>query len=98
MRAVCSHTGLYRLYCRCPGCSPTVSPAILNAETDSGIVFLEPKEAFEAAIRAGRLSDAPKSPVYAGHFMYMGTQTASLRPVRQQKDLFKNIRTREYLP
>ena len=98
MSAVCGDTGLYRLYCRCPFCRPVVAPAVLKAEADRGIAFVDPQQAFEAAIRVGRLSDDPKSPVYAGRFMYMGTQTASLQPPRQQKDLFKNIRTREYLP
>ena len=76
----------------------TVSRAVLKAEADCGITFIDPQEAFSAAIRAGRLSDDPKSPVYAGRFMYMGTQTASFNPLRQQKDLFKNSDTREYLP
>lgn len=66
-------------------------------EKATGICFLEPQQAFEVAIRAGRLSDDPKAENYAGKFMYMGTQTASYRPLRQQKDLFKNIVTREYL-
>ena len=53
---------------------------------------------FEAAIRQGRLSEDPGAANYAGNFMYMGTQTASLRPMRQQRELFKNRDTREYLP
>lgn len=66
-------------------------------EKATGICFRDPSVAFEAAIRSGRLSDDPKAANYAGNFMYMGTQTASYRPLRQQKDLFKNINTREYL-
>ena len=64
----------------------------------AGIVFEDSSTCFEAAIRQGRLSESPAAENYAGHFMYMGTQTASLRPPRQQKALFKNIATREYLP
>ena len=62
------------------------------------IAFQDSETCFEAAIRQGRLSEDPAAANYAGNFMYMGTQTASLRPPRQQKALFKNIATREYLP
>ena len=51
--------------------------------------YNDPAEAFDQAIRDHRLSDIPASPLYAGHFMYMGTTAG--------KDLFKNIDTREYL-
>lgn len=46
--------------------------------------------AFELAIATGRLSNRSDSPVYAGHFMYMGE--------KHGRSLFKAIRTREYLP
>ena len=52
--------------------------------------FKNPDIAFDEAIKAGRLSDDTKSPVYAGAYMYMGTANGV--------DLFKNVLTREYLP
>ena len=64
----------------------------------ANIAFEDPRGCFDAAIRQGRLSEDPTAQNYAGNFMYMGTQTASLRPPRQQKALFKSIATREYLP
>lgn len=51
--------------------------------------YNDPREAFNKAIREARLSDNPRSPRYAGHFMYMGT--------RAGRDLFKHIDTRQYL-
>lgn len=48
-----------------------------------------PQQAFDAAITAGRLSDNPTAPNYAGHYMYMGTEGT--------RDLFKHRDTREYL-
>lgn len=65
---------------------------------DYGIAFRDPDAAFESAIRDGRLSDDQDAANYAGRYMYMGTQTASYRPIRQQRDLFKHIDTRAYLP
>jgi len=61
------------------------------------MTFRDSKEAFEQAIREGRLSDVPNfkllysSPVknYAGQYMYMGTD-------ENGRDLFKNILTRKY--
>ena len=52
--------------------------------------YLESDLAFKNAFDSGRLSVDPKSPVFAGNFMYMGTTNG--------KDAFKNIMTREYLP
>jgi hypothetical protein len=52
-------------------------------------VFKHSQQAFEEAIRAGRLSADPRSPVYAGNYMYMGTW--------ELVDRFKHIETREYL-
>ena len=46
-------------------------------------------QAFDEAIASGRLSDDPKSPIYAGRFMYMGTANGL--------DLFKHINTRQYI-
>ena len=46
-------------------------------------------KAFESAIRAGVLSDHPRTSRFAGHFMYMYTKAG--------QDYFKNINTRNYL-
>ena len=54
------------------------------------IEYSDPQAAFERAIAEGRLSDDQRSPVYADRFMYMGT--------RDGLDLFKDIKTRRYLP
>ncbi len=70
--------------------SGLVGLAVLRAEREAGIVFVDSQTAFEQAIAAGRLSAVPTSPVYAGDFMYMGT--------RLGRHTFKNINTREYLP
>lgn len=51
--------------------------------------FKDAQQAFRDAIAAGRLSDDPKSPVYAGNYMYMGTWDG--------KDAFKHYDTRRYL-
>jgi hypothetical protein len=52
--------------------------------------FRDSQEAFEQAIREGRLSDDRTSPLYAGHYMYMGTWS--------EVDTFKHILTRQYIP
>lgn len=52
-------------------------------------IFRNAQDAFKDAIAQGRLSSDPKSPIYAGLFMYMGTAGAV--------DMFKNSDTREYL-
>ncbi len=52
--------------------------------------FRDPQTAFEDAIRAGRLSRDPRSPIFAGHYMYMGTWG--------KRDTFKHRLTRRYLP
>lgn len=52
--------------------------------------FKNPNQAFETAIAQGRLTDVASAPHYAGRYMYMGTVN--------DKDLFKHILTREYLP
>lgn len=51
--------------------------------------FREPEEAFEDAIKQGRLSRDESHPLYAGNFMYMGTENGT--------DQFKHIMTRQYL-
>ena len=51
--------------------------------------FRDPVEAFEDAIRTGRLSATPADHRFAGRYMYMGTQDGH--------DLFKHVGTREYL-
>jgi hypothetical protein len=55
----------------------------------SNPVFKNSHLAFEEAIRAGRLSADPLSPIFAGNYMYMGTWTS--------RDSFKHIETRKYL-
>lgn len=67
------------------------SAARLAPNPFPGITFRDAGEAFEDAIKAGRLSRDPKAENYAGRFMYMGTK------VDGRKDLFKSIDTREYL-
>lgn len=51
--------------------------------------FRNAREAFDDAIRQGRFCDNPNSTLYAGHYMYMGTNESG--------DLFKHRRTRQYL-
>lgn len=51
---------------------------------------IDPDIAFQRAIESGRLSDDVTNPLYAGNFMYMGTNSAGTA-------LFKNIITRAYL-
>ena len=53
------------------------------------MTFRDSEQAFNEAIASGRLSDDPSSPVYAGRYMYMGTQGGL--------DLFKHVDTRKYL-
>lgn len=65
---------------------PEQIPAItIEARPD----FLDPQESFESAITDGRLSADPTSPVYAGHYMYMGHWDG--------KASFKHADTMEYL-
>ena len=56
--------------------------------------FRDSREAFENAIRLGRLSDSPASPKYAGRFMYMHSEHDG---AGAEVDSFKNIDTRQYL-
>ncbi len=53
------------------------------------MTYNDPQQAFEEAIKNKRLSDDPQSPIYAGNYMYMGSN--------EGKDLFKNIDSRNYL-
>jgi len=50
---------------------------------------MESEQAFETAIRSGRLSRLPTAKNYAGLYMYMGHQDGI--------DLFKHIDTRHYI-
>ena len=52
--------------------------------------YQDPKEAFDRAIKVGRLSADPEDKNYAGKYMYMGTTSFGL-------DKFKNINTRQYI-
>ncbi len=51
--------------------------------------FKDSEQAFNEAIMQGRLTTDILSPLYAGKWMYMGTDNGH--------DLFKNINTRQYL-
>ncbi len=51
----------------------------------------DPAQAFDQAIADGRLSADPASPVYAGHFMFMGPS------VDGSRDTFKHSETRQYI-
>lgn len=62
---------------------------MVSQPSNPGIEFKDSDQAFDDAIRAGRLSDDESRSDYAGNFMYMGTHAGV--------DLFKNIDTREYL-
>ena len=53
-------------------------------------IFHDPASVFDMAIKAGRLSLDADSPLYAGHYMYMGTYSG--------EDQFKHVVTRKYLP
>ena len=55
------------------------------------MTFRDPQEAFADAIKSGRLSADPKAENYAGHYMYMHTETTV------RGDLFKHTLTRRYL-
>ena len=46
--------------------------------------------AFQAALKSGRLSNSPVDDNYTGHYMYMGFSEMN------GKDLFKNMITRQY--
>jgi hypothetical protein len=52
--------------------------------------FNDPQEAFNNAIREGKLSEDETAENWAGHFMYMGTDP-------KRGDLFKHRDTRQYL-
>lgn len=53
------------------------------------MTFRDSQEAFEQAIKAGRLSVDREADNYAGLYMYMGTDDSG-------RDLFKNVETRCY--
>lgn len=65
-------------------------PVTLPQIHQAPLTFRDSKQAFDDAIRDGRLSTDRDSEVYAAQFMYMGT--------RDGVDTFKNIHTRAYLP
>jgi hypothetical protein len=54
------------------------------------MTFRDPVEAFDAAIREGKLSAQRGWLPYAGDYMYMGTDVDGI-------DLFKHIDSRQYL-
>jgi hypothetical protein len=53
--------------------------------------YRDPNKVFDAAIRAGVLSDHPDADNYAADWMYMGDNA-------EGKALFKNIVSRSYMP
>jgi hypothetical protein len=55
----------------------------------SDSTFRDSMQAFNDAIKTGRLSDDSTSDRYAGRYMYMGTVNG--------KDLFKDIDDRKYI-
>ena len=55
------------------------------------IEWKDPNIAFDAAITTGRLNTDEHSYLYAGNWMYMGTDPNGY-------DMCKNIDTRKYLP
>jgi len=58
--------------------------------------FHDSEEAFQGAIDDGYLSTDPTSCIFAGSFMYMGTEDHVAGHWMHQ-DLFKNITSREYI-
>jgi hypothetical protein len=67
------------------------------------MTFKDSTQAFEDAIRKGRLSTDRTQPHYAGNYMYMGTPEEQDsqghicgQSCRHVRDLFKNIETRLY--
>ena len=60
--------------------------------------FHETQGVFAQAIQSGRMSKDPNSPIYAGHYMYMGTiPIGDTLPVREIRHTFKHRDTRHYL-
>lgn len=55
---------------------------------------MSPNFAFRIAIENGLLSDNPSATNYAGLYMFMGVSNAGSL---NEKLLFKNINTREYI-
>jgi hypothetical protein len=58
-----------------------------SAQTETA--GLQVLQAFETAIRSGRLSGIPTAENYVGNYMYMGEQAG--------RAMFKHIETRQYL-
>jgi hypothetical protein len=64
----------------------------MNPKRLDDIGWKNHKDAFEEAIKEGRLSEDKNAWNWAGHYMYMG-------PTMDGKaDAFKHIDTRQYLP
>lgn len=64
----------------------------------AGLLILDPPEAFEFAIKAGRLSEDPAASNFAGDYMYMNSGMVTRwfrKPVRE--DYFKHRDFRSYL-
>lgn len=56
----------------------------------NNVTFKNPNQAFQDAIDKGVLNTDPKSPEYAGKWMYMHTDEIGV-------DAFKNIDSRNYI-
>lgn len=60
--------------------------------------MMNAQQAFQDAIKSGRLSTTPSDDNYAGNYMYMGETTATQSgKVLSSVTLFKSINTRKYL-
>ncbi len=66
-----------------------MSPVVESPDYNPGNADIA-KVAFEEAIKAGRLNENEKDPLFAGNYMYMGRKAG--------RDYFKSIDTRDYLP
>ncbi len=72
--------------CQCWHYDGRVMTKLLNEH----VTYRDSQQAFERAIREGRLSTDPNAANYAGLYMYMHTEVAD------GHDAFKNINTRRY--
>jgi hypothetical protein len=66
------------------------STVSISVDDGGGIEFRNPATEFDVAIATERLSADPDSPIWAGHYMYMGRTT-------EKEAMFKHSRTRQYL-
>tara|TARA_R110002051_G_scaffold7078_1_gene33329 strand:+ start:56 stop:415 length:360 start_codon:yes stop_codon:yes gene_type:complete len=62
----------------------------MNKTEENTITLADSSQAFEKALRSGRLSYDPADSNYVNNYMYMHTEAG--------KDMFKHRDTRQYLP